>query len=177
MQPALQLCTKILNSNHPAIETMMDIYTRTPIPDEEDSRSANIKALSIPNRVRMSPDADINSTWLENIALKELGFDWKAVTLDYLKDNLVFCFNSIHWDIGGDKSDQVIYGLTHRVERSTRIIIEIGAEYVALFSSIERALLGGYDLGELIPSSCIDCSGRSCRVPTPRARKQIAASS
>ncbi len=141
LQPALQLASRVLESNHPCWETLLDLYTRRPVPDSQDSRNPEAMDLDeVPHRNSIWPGQyDRNQMHKPNLKLLQLGFNWKAATMDLLRDRLRF-------DIGSALHEHALgWTIFHRGKKPNFAIhIYISAELIwpllsSAFSLAEKA--------------------------------------
>ncbi len=132
MQPALQLASRILAARHPYWLTILDLYTRRPVPTWQDTRSDDEKSGSVEDRNAMWPGPyDLNNMHKPNVDLYRMGFDWVGVTSDLLAHCLRFCLTSAV--APGEEEGNSSYGCTHIEDMNSpnfRINISVAAELI-----------------------------------------------
>ncbi|KAI1383738.1 uncharacterized protein F4822DRAFT_440000 [Hypoxylon trugodes] len=140
LQPALQMVTRVLNSEHPHIKALMDLRTRTKVDPARDGR-INPKTTHI-TKYDDIDKIDLSDTWNEILTLAAMGFDWplhvnkvleKCLTID-----LGSCFMEPTEEHGPDTVDgakdayDMSYGFTYFTNAGpdSQILMSIGAELV-----------------------------------------------
>ncbi|KAI1326218.1 hypothetical protein F5Y16DRAFT_400585 [Xylariaceae sp. FL0255] len=139
LQPALRLVTKVLESEHPIFESILDLNTRQPIPPYRDIRNNS----HTPNLVEYVPKdhIDMDNDAKTFRALQKLhqdhNYDWKSETLRVLDDHLVFDIRSGYIGVDDASLDSIeemdfCYGMTNTVDdgHALQIKINIAAEII-----------------------------------------------
>lgn len=86
LQPALQMASKVLLSEHPFWMAILSIYHMRPVPDERDGRSQEQKAdPRYRPYVSIWYDIDRTKMYPTASALMDLNFDSTAATLEVLR--------------------------------------------------------------------------------------------
>jgi len=155
LQPALQLATRILNANHPAWETITNLYTRRRIDRCWDPRSDAQIARSPRSVHRYAmwpgpPDPDALIPELRR--LWDMGFDFKAATEAFLQDRLRFLIGHARTNHMGEESAAASGWTGIREQGPNRILqnmtfrVQISAEEVwpllsSAFTAGEKAMV------------------------------------
>ncbi|KAI1340251.1 hypothetical protein F5Y15DRAFT_423229 [Xylariaceae sp. FL0016] len=133
LQPALKLASLIIQSKHPQIEALLNLYTRQRIPNWQDPR--RLEDARTPNLVKyvLEDDMDLNKGWPELQALHAMGYDWKQNTWAVLEQ-------FITWDIGtifvhpdsAEYQKSSAYAVTTKYDFGdhSKILMSIGAELI-----------------------------------------------
>ncbi|KAI1800796.1 hypothetical protein F4811DRAFT_556488 [Daldinia bambusicola] len=112
MQPALQLLTKILDTDHPGFGDLMDLRTRYKIPLDITAARDNP---TTPSLVGYRPLAemklDLYNSWPQMIELSEMGYDFPANTLRVLNQCLTFEISSAWFDPIESDNDNAVDGV------------------------------------------------------------------
>ncbi|KAI5861523.1 hypothetical protein GGS23DRAFT_611513 [Durotheca rogersii] len=86
LQPALQMVSRILYSNPPGLEALMDMRTRRPAPAEDDWRK-DPETPFVPIYTLMDK-IDMDKTFEGIRFLASMGYDWRANTMRMLEQTL-----------------------------------------------------------------------------------------
>ncbi|KAI1473880.1 hypothetical protein F4774DRAFT_430375 [Daldinia eschscholtzii] len=143
MQPALQLLTRLLDSNHPGLQDLMDLRTRYKIPlditsDRENPRTPTL----IGYRPYTEMKLDLENSWQEIIDLSAMGYDFVGNTWRVLAQCLTLEISSAWFDPmevddanavdGVRETSTLTYGVTQPSGRGrdARIQIWVAAELI-----------------------------------------------
>ncbi|KAK7748218.1 hypothetical protein SLS62_008769 [Diatrype stigma] len=139
LQPALQLVTRILNSEHPHYRDLMDVNTRQLLDEEHDPRyepgyTRNITTVNLTKMVKRA-NIDEDNTHDEIIALRKMGYDWEENVKRLMNRTLMFEIGACHFcALSGEYSDDLIYGYNYRYEekspRRSCNILSLAAEMI-----------------------------------------------
>lgn len=133
LQPALQMATRILNSNHPYWVALFNLYNRGPIEHGRDSRN-NVQQGHIPIRDNLKLNMNLNDMWDESKRLHALDYPSIDVTSKVLMDRLRWEFGSVYRNTGEEKQmNNPNYGATtydRQYPGKSPITIKIGAELI-----------------------------------------------
>ncbi|KAI0110631.1 hypothetical protein F4776DRAFT_667507 [Hypoxylon sp. NC0597] len=154
LQPALRLATKVINSNHPVFQALLDLRTRQPVDKEFDQRAKP----STPFLTKIVPidEMDVSRTYPEIRRLDGWRYSWPDNIMRVLNDTLLLdigsCWIEPEKNSKGEvqESDIVIYGST-RIEGArevnSTIIMNIAAEI------LWPLLIPGYSESEKMTAS------------------------
>ncbi|RYO94936.1 hypothetical protein DL762_000370 [Monosporascus cannonballus] len=134
MQPALQLASRVLRSNHPHFAAIADMRTRQILPDSEDFRDGD--EAETPYLLKYVPFGQIDlSKCLEGVRkLHHMGYDWHANVSRILSQVFRLDICSVFWNpVTAEVQEGVTYGWTYRLaglgDRTT-ITSTVGAEVI-----------------------------------------------
>ncbi|KAI1463836.1 uncharacterized protein F4812DRAFT_233757 [Daldinia caldariorum] len=143
MQPALQLLTRLLNSEHPGLHDLIDLRTRYKIsPDITADRENPRTPTLVGYRPLSEMKLDLENSWPEMIELSNMGYDFLHHTWRVLSECLTFEISSAWFDpievddnnaVDGVRETNVLtYGITQPSGRGSnaRIQIWIAAELI-----------------------------------------------
>jgi hypothetical protein len=174
LQPALQLVSRVLRSDHPNILALMDLRTRQMVPPEEDPRGQSACTEYLTKYVLLH-EIDMSKTYPAIQELDSYGYDWHYHTLRMLDQNLRWCIGSaiIDRETGGKQGP--IYGCTRAFELDTDhpIQVTLSAELiwpllVPDYSSSERLVCSFLIASTLLHEYAVSYSLR-CRYSRSRS--------
>lgn len=136
LQPALQLVSRVLYSNHPFYQALKDLRTRQLIPEELDPRDPDDeeRPIETPYLSRYVPVDQINlyHSFEGVVELANMAYDWEANVNRLMDQYLVLDIGSCYWDwVDLQVGSNLTYGWTVRYgagAEGTRYHVSIGAE-------------------------------------------------
>ena len=136
------MVTRILNSNHPYWQALLNLYARCPVHYARDLRDPHEKT-RVPIRDNLRLAVDPAFMWDETRRLRDLNFPSMEVTSKVLLNKIEWEFGSVYRITGQDKVSTGSYGsTTFEKPGDPPIRIQIGLEL--LFPLLVRS----YTLGE-----------------------------
>lgn len=143
LQPALQLLTRLLNSEHPHFRDLMDGNTRQPIPAYQDFRAHNEEdADDGPGELAQTDfltkfvpkhKIDLSQSYESIRWLASIGFDWEGHVKRIMDDTFTMDIISSRWDPSNTvMMDYQAYGMNYRIGRSATAqnIVCVSAELI-----------------------------------------------